>query len=928
MSYLGMQWFKCDLQMQTPGDHYNWSRNCDARVRGDSTKEELLQSVDSYLRRCHEVELDIIGVTDHNFIGREYLELLIDRNKRISEEVGRNPLTIFPGFEIEVSQGLGVHLLCLFDPSTPLDYIDELVSSFGLFKHSRVENGNILPATANYEKILLDVQENNDFPGIVIAAHPQSESGMLHDRFLTEHFQRKMFTDPRLLAVEIPKPIRTLSNGIQKILLSSPDCNREWKRESPIATVMSSDAYSLYEGDKGYIGKRHTWIQMSIKTISALLQSFIDNNSRISHEFEKPTPRHGKIKKIKISNAAFLEDQIIHFSPNFNCIIGGRGSGKSSILEYIRLCTKEDLDSEQNEQIKRLKRTLTEESEVKITWEYDNGLIDEFKYDVSENKPNIVSRDGEVTDLSTILNSLGIQIYSQREITYMAQVTPSLMPLIDRITGEELKRLVERETVLREEIRILQQKETVLKRLESERKELVQECVELSRQWKAFVVVQEEKDKKINAEKIKKYLHSIKPSTDEIIKLFDDLKSKIQDNTPVLESPLKSFVEEDYFSHLEVGLEKAAVELSAEIDKALLNFDHKVMELTVRHQAWDEVNRKLNGFEYEFINACKEQQIKPEDLERLISVEEQISIKQESIQEKDINISAINEELRCLPTKINELYQLWNNQTDLRKGAISELLSNEAIPKISGAQNQSFIQVDINPMGDANHFNSIWGEIPHDGRSRMGRNWEDIGVVLYENYMISDYKNPWELFSIWLNERDEMPTDLQEFHENLKIHFYENYVEMYNELKLTRVDDLIDIILFRNDGSRAGSLVDNGLSDGQKNTAILTLLFSEGKSPIVIDQPEDELDSDFIYNELVPIIRKMKINRQIIVATHNANLPVNGDSELIYALSTDLGKGKTRTNGGIDNPNVRQAILDIMEGSEEAFRRRKEKYYT
>jgi hypothetical protein len=58
----------------------------------------------------------------------------------------------------------------------------------------------------------------------------------------------------------------------------------------------------------------------------------------------------------------------------------------------------------------------------------------------------------------------------------------------------------------------------------------------------------------------------------------------------------------------------------------------------------------------------------------------------------------------------------------------------------------------------------------------------------------------------------------------------------------------------------------------------------------------------------------------------NANLPVNGDAELIYALKTDVGKGKLRTEGGLDNPGVKQAILDIMEGSEEAFKRRSEKY--
>src|SRR5699024_1755677 len=142
-----------------------------------------------------------------------------------------------------------------------------------------------------------------------------------------------------------------------------------------------------------------------------------------------------------------------------------------------------------------------------------------------------------------------------------------------------------------------------------------------------------------------------------------------------------------------------------------------------------------------------------------------------------------------------------------------------------------------------------------------------------------------------------------------------------DRLLISRIKDQINITLFREDGSKAGSILDNGLSDGQKNTAILTLLFAEGTNPIVIDQPEDELDSDFIYNQLVPLIRNIKNERQIIVISHNANLPVNADAELVHALKTDSGQGKVRTQGGIDNTEVRNAILDIMEGSAEAFRK-------
>ena len=97
--------------------------------------------------------------------------------------------------------------------------------------------------------------------------------------------------------------------------------------------------------------------------------------------------------------------------------------------------------------------------------------------------------------------------------------------------------------------------------------------------------------------------------------------------------------------------------------------------------------------------------------------------------------------------------------------------------------------------------------------------------------------------------------------------------------------------------------------------------------PLIIDQPEDELDSNFVFRELIPMLRKVKSNRQFIMATHNANLPVNGDAELVYAVEARDGKGTMLTCGGLDQASVTTAVLDIMEGSEEAFRRRREKYH-
>ncbi len=73
--------------------------------------------------------------------------------------------------------------------------------------------------------------------------------------------------------------------------------------------------------------------------------------------------------------------------------------------------------------------------------------------------------------------------------------------------------------------------------------------------------------------------------------------------------------------------------------------------------------------------------------------------------------------------------------------------------------------------------------------------------------------------------------------------------------------------------------------------------------------------------------RKAKSRRQLIIVTHNANIPVNADAELVYAPKADKGRGVCRTQGGLDRPDVTRAVLDIMEGSEEAFMRRKDKYH-
>ena len=122
------------------------------------------------------------------------------------------------------------------------------------------------------------------------------------------------------------------------------------------------------------------------------------------------------------------------------------------------------------------------------------------------------------------------------------------------------------------------------------------------------------------------------------------------------------------------------------------------------------------------------------------------------------------------------------------------------------------------------------------------------------------------------------------------------------------------------------------LSTGQKATAILLLLLLTSDAPLIIDQPEDDLDNRFITEGIVPRMRTEKRRRQFVFSTHNANIPVLGDSELTIGLtaSGEAAEGKAHIApehmGSIDEQDVRELIEEILEGGKEAFERRRRKY--
>ena len=159
------------------------------------------------------------------------------------------------------------------------------------------------------------------------------------------------------------------------------------------------------------------------------------------------------------------------------------------------------------------------------------------------------------------------------------------------------------------------------------------------------------------------------------------------------------------------------------------------------------------------------------------------------------------------------------------------------------------------------------------------------------------------------------------------------HLNNYLERESGRLPELLDNFLtwFPEDGlavrySRTGDGKDfqpiSQASAGQRSAAMLAFLLAHGEEPLVLDQPEDDLDNHLIYDLVVRQIRENKFRRQIIVVTHNPNIVVNGDAEMVHALAFDGGQCVVKQSGSLQEGAIRDEVCRVMEGGREAFRNR------
>ena len=937
-NYKGMRWLKCDLQMQTPADAKHWVGN-----RLEAGNEAA--SAKAFAEACYEQRLEVVGITDHNFLSMDFIPHLQTAFEEIEQKFNHK-ITMFPGFEFEADVGKGMHVLCLFEPGTSTNDIDHILTECGVGR-PRIDRGRLTKSTKRLPEILSVVQKPNPdgtWRGVVILPHVFEDSLFDNDR-ISEWLQQEEYRNPDLLAVEVPRPVSQMSSAFQKLFRSGDDCHEAWKRIRPIATIMSSDNKQFVKVDKdgkpvpNSIGYRYSWIKMSAPSIESLRQAFLDHDSRIILPENVTTDTHpaqrirqAAIKSISIKNVAFLADQEVHFSPNINCIIGGRGSGKSTLLEYLRIILgkdkSKDIDDGTKERIERVRDTLNESyAEIEVCWASVDGVKDRIAWQ----NGSLAVQDRDLADPETFFDSLPLRFYSQQQLNRLTESKTDdgsvrqaqrLLELVDGFTKRELDELTVREYKLKLQIQDAFSNLRKTKILEKDYKRLQQEHQELDRQWKARSEIQDDARRHQLLKAEARYLEGLMGTPGKQFTDVATLAETIAESHvpfPAIDSPHAA-----WFKQFDDKVKAVKDSLAKTILDAIEQFGATVDNIKASDPVWNAIQKELDRADAEFSEACAAKGLTTDDVGHLQEINQSRANKQREIDEISGEIQRLTEAAGDTGLLMQQLHQIWREQFQKREEAAER--ANDLAVLNEGRQR--FVEVSAKYQQDHKNFRELWQTFaPSDGRTRLGKNWENCGETLYKLFVEQEgAESPWQVLEDSLSmEKSSAEQGFGWYSQELFQHIQDN-LERWEKLRCSRVQDTVDMKLFRADGSTAGSIAEGSLSDGQRNTAALALLLAQEGGPLVIDQPEDELDSNFVFRELIPMLREVKSKRQLIMATHNANLPVNGDAELVYAFEARNGKGEALACGGLDQANVTRAVLDIMEGTEEAFRRRREKY--
>ncbi len=905
-SWPGSRWWRFDFHTHTPAS---------SDYRGDPriTPEEWLLG---FMR----AEIDCVAVTDHN--SGEWIDKLKTalRSESLNQHKDFRPLTLFPGIELSVNGG--VHLLALFDPSCNAADVEALRGAVGYL--GTPGDSDAVTEASIHECIKAALAHG----AIPIPAHVDGRKGLLG---IQDHNTLKSSLQ-ELTAVEVSD-------------ITSETFLKNKSTLSGLSLVSGSDSHK-----SSAIG-RHSLIKMSQPNIEGLRLALLDRELAVRYQGDDvldPNSASSKwikklnLRKLKLRQKDELE---IHFNPWLNVIIGGRGSGKSTLLECLRIGLNriDELNDfpETKSQFDKFfavsatpgsEGVFLKDSELSVEYCKDNATY-RMHWCKGESAPILMERDGDAwLEAGEVISSrFPMRIYSQKQIFEMAKNPHTLRRLMDEDPSldktswkADWDELQARFLRLRAECRRLVKELAERKRIEGERSDVrvklrIFEQSDHADILKAFQQSQRQQtlvDRHLSAlrDQVEDWRATLEKEIG--INFAFDPQSRFDENNADHKSLLGIF--DDLAKGLSINQQELHSTVSAmheRLRKAQAAVDASAWQAAAHAQreAYERLKKDLEKGGItdpsEYGHLVQQQQLHENRLKEL-------NAKQKRRVELQQECKETYQKLKSLRLKL----------TDRRREFVTQVLD----------QNQH-VKIELVSFGDR------W-RAEKDFRDLIGKDRpiysEDIfdeegdrGFIrdLYVNQDGSDDPAGISDRIDALKEKLDNPGDELLLYTKVRKRFLQ-HMENLRQQNPEVMDRLW--CWFPEDEVRVSYRISKGrfspidhASAGQKTSAILSFLLAYGEEPLILDQPEDDLDNALIYELIVKQLRENKARRQIIVVTHNPNIVVHGDAEWVLPLKIHKGSITEDRAGGLQEIPVRKAICEIMEGGVEAFEQRYRKIH-
>jgi DNA repair ATPase RecN len=875
MSY--SSWLLADLQVHTPADKNHRYGQAGGPEPNDVFARKLLAA-------HRDAGVRIIAVTDHNTIA--WWPIL----DKIGSELG---VFVFPGLEININR---CHLMAIWDRTEKgFDLAQRYLA--GLFDAGTEPlEPNRTPRPVLKGSILDQAKSALEMKALVLAPHSTASTIGLFGKGVC-NISSKVAKSGFVSGFDVIG--NTGADVLKNPRTEFGDRRPPW--------FSSGDLRSLED-----VGKRACYLKVSPEpTLESLRQAFLMPETRVRLRGEmrtrwkgvkgaafldSPEPGWDRIGSVAVKGG-FHDGLKLDFGPGLNAVIGGKGTGKSTLIEILRFVLEAPDSIAPRETVKDgkggLRANFSSNAEAEVGYRAADGDAYEVRRVGGNSQAARLFRDGTQLELDP-QRRVRLRVFGQRELAELPAQPGALVEFVlgrsaadsEKASAEEKKRL-EAAREIAEELDELDDELADNREAEEELSDLNDRLKQVVKAGAANVAQESEKLQQADA-KLSELFEWPAELLEQAEPLLDHEPPELPKDAP-LPPGIKSTRRDGA-----TAVTNAAKELVSQIRAfARALAEHAEAWESSRNKKSEKIARLLADAGLDDPAEFGLQQARKAELERGL---------------RDSKTKQA-ERKKLLPKRakaIEELGEARRARSRLIEAAVDDL--NER----TGRR----VQIIVDPLSDLQPLIDFLGEevterklTPAQISPLKGLSGADLAEAAFSKQPRADLEALGLTASL---------VDLLEECEG----------ECLRRLEEVEKPDVVRIEVNLAEKGAARWTDVNDASPGQAATAMLELALIASDEPLLIDQPEDDLDNRFIYDEVVKRLAEVGASRQIIVATHNANIPVLGDAELILAFDASTDKGEVIACGGLDEVKVAETAREILEGGEEAFDARARRYAT